>query len=211
MKIVFEIVDSNKTIQENILQALLPDVVDFMDKIIQRIQSEFPLIIRQAIIDTPEYSSILNGQLKYEFGLPDSSSKLSGLLDIWSTNLNYAYKKPNISNGRIVSSFSVSALRIDFSDVLYTDYATMYDTLRGYRLPWLEWLVLEGNRTIIDNHEIVFGPSRYSRTGNAIMKKSPQSWSVPSEFAGDISNNWITRALENIQPEIQNTLDRIFQ
>lgn len=211
MEIFFRLLDSNKTIQQSILKALLPEITSFMDQIIDKIQKELPIIIKEAITNTPEYDSILNGKLKYELGLPDSSTKLTGLLDIWSNNLIFNYKKPRISNGKVISSFSVSALRTDFSDVLYTDYASMYDALRGYSLPWLEWLVLEGNATIIENHEVIFGPSPYSRTGNAIMKQSSRSWAIPSEFTGDISNNWITRAIDNIQPNIENLLNRMFK
>lgn len=210
MNFTLKLVESNSAISQKIIDALLPQVRDFMVDSINKLKKELPPVIKSIVINTPEYESILNGKLKYEFGLPDSSSKLAGLLDLWSTNLSYSFKPPKKSKTQIVSNISVSAIKIDFSDVLYSDYAIMYDGLRGYALPWLEWLLLEGNKSIIRNYEVKFGSNRYSRTGNAIMKTSSASWSVPSEFAGTISDNWITRAIDGAENEINDLLDRIF-
>lgn len=203
-----KLIDNNRTISNSILQALLPEVSDYLKDAINYLQRALPAVIRSAIINTPEYESILNGSLKYEFGIPDSSAKLSGLLELWSRNVQINYNAPKISNGAIRGSFSANMIRVDFSDVLYSDYAIVYDSLRGYSLPWLEWLLLEGNKTIIKNQNVVLGPSRSSRTGFALMKDSPSSWKVPSEYSGTISDNWITRALDNAEDSINATIEK---
>jgi hypothetical protein len=133
------------------------------------------------------------------------------LLEIWSKNIQINYSAPKISNNMIRGSFSASMIRVDFSDVLYSDYAIVYDSLRGYSLPWLEWLLLEGNKTIIKNQNVVLGPSRSSRTGFALMRESPTSWKVPSEYAGTITDNWITRALDNGQDSINEAIEKALQ
>jgi len=61
-----------------------------------------------------------------------------------------------------------------------------------------------------NNYEIVIGPNKYSRTGYAIMKPASGSWSVPSEFAGTITDNWITRAIQTSETDINNLLRKIF-
>ncbi|NCA31122.1 MAG: hypothetical protein EBS93_10465 [Chitinophagia bacterium] len=99
---------------------------------------------------------------------------------------------------------------IDYADVLSSDDALVIDNLRGYNLPWLEWLLLEGNKIIVRKQQVEFGPNIASRTGNAIMRPSNKSWRVPSEFAGTITNNWITRAIDNSESQIYDLLDRIF-
>jgi hypothetical protein len=77
-------------------------------------------------------------------------------------------------------------------------------------LPWLQWLLLEGNATIVRNYTVSFGPNRFSRTGFALMRPSLQSWKVPSEFAGTINDNWITRAIDGAESNIQKLLDGAF-
>lgn len=210
MNISLSLIEDNNTICKNILTNLLPEIKDYMVSKINTIKSQLPPIIHQSIASTPEYSSLINGILKYEFGIPDSSTKLVGLLDIWSNNINLNYKPPKISNNQIKSSFSINMIRVDFSDVLYSDYAIVYDNLRGYSLPWLEWLLLEGNRTIIPKQEVVIGPNKFSRTGNAVMRQSSKSWKVPSQYTGTMRDNWITRAIDSAQDNINSLLEKAF-
>ena len=211
MKLSLKILENNKTIEQLALNALLPQIENYMTNGINTLKRELPEIVRAAIVNTPEYESIMNGKLKYEFGIPDPSSKLAGLLDIWSNNIQVQYMKPNITGSKIKGFFSANMVRIDFADVLYTDYALVIDNLRGYNLPWLEWLLLDGNQTIVSKHTVSIRPSIYSRTGNAVMIESNKSWRVPAEFSGTISDNWITRALINIESTVEDLLQRAFK
>ncbi|NBX98090.1 hypothetical protein EBQ81_04485 [bacterium] len=209
MQISITILENSKQIQETMLRTLLPQVSSFMHKVITTIKKELPEIVQEVIFNSPEYTSILGGDLKYQFGLPDSASKLNGLINIWTNNINIEYVKPSISNGQIKSKFSASMIRADYSDVLGTDYAKMNDTQRGYSLPWLQWLLLDGNQILIEESVIVLGPNPNSRTGFAVMKPSRTgSWRVPSEFAGTIQDNWLTRAVNDASPKINNLLNR---
>lgn len=204
MNISLKILENEKEIARRIAQSILPDVKRYLNNSINYIEKELPNIINAVIINTPEYSSILGGKLKYEFGIPDSSQKLAGLLNIWSRNIETEYFGPILSgNSQIRAKFSASMIKVDFSDVLYSDYAKVYDNIRGYELPWLQWLLLEGNKTIIKNHQIIVGPSKASRTGFAIMRKrDAASWKVPAEFAGTEADNWITRAIDKAEDQI---------
>lgn len=210
MQISFKILESTNQISKEILNALLPQVTTYMNNGISVMKKELPNIIKQAIINTPEYQSLLDGQLMYEFGIPDSASKLTGLLDIWSTNIQFFYKKPFISGNSIKSSFEANTIRADFADVLYTDYAIVVDAKRGYTLPWLEWLLLDGTKTIVSRHEVVIGPNQFSRTGKALMRSSRRSWKVPSEFSGTSRDNWITRAIDSTTSNINLLLTQAF-
>jgi hypothetical protein len=211
MKISLTLLETQQEISIKIGNALLPDLRKIFAKGIKNIRTELPNIVNTAIINTPEYNSILSGKLRYEFGIRNSSSKLAGLLDTWSRNIYVVSTPPSvISGGKIIGQFSASMIKVDFSDVLYTEYAEVYDDMRGYSLPWLEWLLLNGNRTIVRNHKVVYENSPRSRTGKALMRPNSQSWSVPAEFAGDRRNNWITRALDKIGPEIDTLLKKVF-
>lgn len=210
MNINLKIIETDQQINKEILNALLPEITSFMNNGVNLIKRELPTLLQNAIMNTPEYSSILNGKLKYEFGIPDSSIKLNNLVDLWIENIKYPYMKPTIIGNKIKSSFEVNAVRVDFAEVLYSDDALVIDNIRGYNLPWLEWLLLEGNKTIISKQEVVIGPNKFSRTGNALMRDSNKSWKVPSEFSGTVTNNWITRAVDGVEGNIQSLLDRAF-
>ncbi len=209
MRIDIKLLGSNKDISNSILKALLPQCSEYMESKISAIKNGISDITNKAIKSSVEYGSILNGQLKYELGIPDPATKLAGLLDIWSKDVKVQYAKPRIVNNQIKSSLSASTIRIDFADVLYTDYAIVQDGVRGYTLPWLQWLLLEGNRTIVKNYSVLMGANKFSRTGYAIMTDSRSSWRVPDQFSGTVNNNWITRAIDGVGGEVQDLLKRI--
>jgi hypothetical protein len=210
MRFSLKLLENSKEIEQKILRAMLPEVVSLMNSGMTKLKTNLPTIVRNAIIAAPEYTSLSLGKLRYEFGIDSVDSKLASLISVWSTNIQYNYQAPTIVSNRIKSSFSANMIRADFSDVLYTDFAAVVDTVRGYTLPWLEWLLLEGNKTIVRNYEVIMGPNRASRTGLALMKPSKKSWKVPSEFAGTSNDNWITRAIDGAESDIQKLLDEAF-
>jgi|688.fasta_scaffold00497_11 hypothetical protein len=211
MNFKLQLLENDQQISQNILNALIPELDKYLKKSLNSIKNSLPSVIKNIIQSTPEYSSLIGGQLQYEFGVPDPGAKLAAIIDIWANNLDIEYSAPSISANKIKAFFSVSIIRSNFDDVLSSDAALVVDNLRGYQLPWLEWLLLEGNKTIIKKQQVVLGPSKFSRTGYAVMRESTQSWRVPSEFAGTIRDNWITRAIDNAEPQINELLDKVFQ
>lgn len=208
MKLSFRLAETNQQIQNNILNALLPEIRNYFNTAISKFKTQVPTILQQAIFASPEYNSLISGKLKFEFGIPDAVNKINAIINIWINNIEYSYQQPIIQNQNIRAQFSAGLIRSDYSDVLGTDYANVID-VSGYSLPWLQWLLLDGRRIIVPNHQVILGPSKSSRTGFAIMRKSSNSWNVPAEFAGTSDDNWITRAIDSAEPEIQQLLDRV--
>lgn len=206
MKITLKITESNNQIEQKIVDALYPQVKKYMDDFMNKLKRGLPPIISSAIINTSEYQSLLNGKLRLEFGIPNPGEKLAKLIEIWSTNIVWDYKVTKI-NRRIKAVVGAKLIRADFRDVLYGDFAIVADIARGYDLPWLQWLLLEGDKIIVRKHEVQLTTNKYSRTGLAIMKDSKKNWRVPVEFAGTISNNWITRAIDNASDQIYTFID----
>lgn len=211
MQINLKIIENNSTINKYILIALLPEVTNYMNNVMKYIKINLPEVVKNAIESSPEYQALSGGQLQFELGIPNINQKLTGLLNIWMSNIVYDYKAPTITNNKIISNFSASMIRVDFNDVIYSDYAIVKDA-KGYSLPWLEWLLTEGNKILVPSHEVIFGPSPYSRTGNAIMRKNKnRGWKVPAQYAGTLNDNWITRALDSAESNIQDVLNKASQ
>lgn len=206
MKFKLKLIETDKQIKDRIMKVLQPEMAKFIKSTVPKLKNKIVPMLSTAIVSSPEYESILNGKLKYEFGIPDSYLRLENLLSIWLNNINIEYNPPNISTNFVRTSVSISLVKSDFSDVLGSDYAQVIDSKRGYGLFWLEWLLLDGTKTIVKNQEVVLGPSNNSRTGFALMKDSDNDWSVPNEYAGTIQDNWITRAITTIEPDIYQAL-----
>jgi hypothetical protein len=210
MNMKFQLQESYQDIKLKILKAAQPEIRQIMNRGIRKVTSELPILIKDIVMTSPEYYDIIGGKLKLELGIPNGVEAIDGLISIWTQNIDYNYIPPKISAGKLKTSFSASAFRIDFSDVLYSPYAKVYDKLRGYELPWLEWLVLMGNIPIVQNYEVQFGYNERSRTGKAVMVRG-DSWSVPLEYSGTINDNWITRAIKASEQRIQNMIQGAFQ
>lgn len=212
MEIKIKVVESLNQINKGILNSFVKDIKQDIDRGVSIVKKQLPQLVNSIVISSPEYSSLLGGTLKYELGIPDANTKIAAMIDIWSTNILYKYNPPTVKGSSIVSSFSASLFKADFSDIIGTDYAKVYDRIRGYNLPWLQWLVFYGNAPLIDDYQVILKNSSASRTGRALMRrKEGSSWRVPSEFSGIISDNWITRAIAAKSADIESLLERAFK
>lgn len=197
------IIESDSEIRNRILTALLSDVQNTFNKSIPQIQNKLEALIREAIINEPEYTSLVGGQLRAELGIPDAVSKVQDLLDLWIANIQVDITPFKITNLGLSGGFSINCIRSDFSDVLSSSAAEVQDQIRGYSLPWLSWLLLEGGKILVKDHTVVIGPNNASRTGDAIMRNTMRSsWRVPPEFAGTVKDNWITRAIDKLEDSV---------
>lgn len=205
IKYNINIVESNEQIANRILKALKVDLDKYLSKIFDKAKPKIVNLIHNAITSSPEYNSLLSGDLKYEFGLPDSDSRVKTILNFW-TKINAEYKKVTINGSKLSGGFTLSMIKSDYSDVLSSS-AAVFKTEKGTDLNWLEWLLLFGSKTIIKDYEVEFGYNPRSRTGQAVMRGVKRGkWSVPYEFSGTQNNNWITRAIDSVESDIYKTL-----
>jgi hypothetical protein len=202
---ILKLEETESQISKKILEALLPQVDSYLNKIFNKVSVQIKDTVIQSIKSAPEYSALLYGQLKAEFGLPDSESRVNSIINFWE-NITVEYKNTKISRGGLSGGFKISMIKRDFTDVLSTNDA-VFITEKGDALNWLEWLLLFGNKTIIKDYNVQLGPNPRSRTGMAIMQGAVSGkWSVPNSYSGTINNNWITRAIDSADASINNIL-----
>lgn len=196
MKINIKLLDSNNKINKQILSILSNEINRVFNLSLSTILISIKDIVKMAIISQPEYASLKTGQLRLEFGIPDTSI-IDSVIDSMIDTTIITIKKPKITSDRISSGLVIEFLNdSDLQSITDSSNSFVYD--KEYSLPWLKWLLFEGVRPIIKQYSVKVGPNKNSRTGMAIMTESNLSWNVPSQFAGNRSNNWITRAVDNI-------------
>lgn len=211
LKFKINIEESNHIIGERIAYALIPEINKYLDKIYQNMGNAISNIVVNSIISQPEYDSLVGGQLQAEFGIPDPSSRLSEIIETIRSGSNIVKKATSTVNGKIKAGIRFQMVKSDFEDLIALG-SSSFVTEKGSKLEWLKWLLLDGDAIIISDYGFVAGPSPYSRTGLGIMREySGSSWRVPPEFAGNIKNNWITRAIDDAQPSIQKELENIMR
>lgn len=162
--------------------------------------------VKEALVSTPEYQSIVQGKLKAELGIPESDIRIASIIDTWVNNIEV---KVAVGTTPLLS-IDIGIIRDDYGDVLSLPEAQYkYRSNDGDgEIPWLSWLLLEGDRRIITRYEFS-SEMKGSRTGMGIMvSKKRGFWQVPPEFSGTSANNFATRAFGNIETVIDNIVEQ---
>ena len=212
MKFDLKLLESDSKIIKNILSSLKPMVNTVFSKAKISIIKDIKPIIKQAIESQPEYQSLISGQLKYELGIPDKNI-VDSVVDIWVNNINIENKTIKISGNSLSGGFKISMIQSDYSDVLSSSSSSITDSNTGSIVPWLEWLLIRGGDILVADYEVKLGPNPRSRTGMAVMVSSKENYRIDAKFAGTEQNNWVYRAISQIddsaiQNIIQNGLEK---
>jgi hypothetical protein len=208
MKIDLKLIDSEADIKNKILTSIKDSISEVFSKCISPLKDSISRAVYNAITTEPEYQSLLSGRLQYEFGISESAQRVNEIVKLWTDHVIVEVTPVTLAGYSLKGGFSINMIQDDYSDVLSSSSSRVVDEAKSTVLPWLEWLLLYGNKIIVSNYEVQVGPSPYSRTGLAIMKPSKQNWRVPAEFSGTSSNNWVIRALEKLDNSIPNLIQQ---
>ena len=207
MRYNLKLVESDSQIRKMILESIKDQMQDVFNTAIPKIQNKIRMAVKNSLQVQPEYEALTSGNLRFEFGIPDPQNRVDAIIDVWINNIALEKTIIKMNNSGLSGGFSLSMISSSFADVLMLPVAKVADESNGYSLPWLQWLLLDGGKIIVKDYVVVFGPNRASRTGFAIMKQDKSSnWRVPAEFAGTISNNWATRAIDSLDESISNII-----
>jgi hypothetical protein len=208
MKFSINLIESDSDIKSKILTEIKNHLQQAMVKSIPSIRQLIPNKIKDALMGEPEYQSLINGKLKGEFGLSNASQKVNDVINVWINNVRITANPITIVGSGVKGGFKLDMIDSSYNDVLVNDGAIVIDGVSGVVLPWLEWLLLYGNKIIVRNYEVQVGANARSRSGMAIMVPSKKNWRVPPEFAGTTTNNWVTRALSRLDDSILDIIQK---
>jgi len=204
LQLTASLVENKGVIQRRINRALLPEVDKLMKRLANKIVAPVRRLVRDSILSQPEIGSLSGGVLAGEFGFRDGTSRVREIVEIWSNSVEVKRTPTKIINNKIIAGISIGMIEQDYSDVLQSPVAKVI-TRKGQELPWLEWLLLFGDRSIIRGYDVDFnsGSINRSRSGQAVMKEGQgKMWGVPSEFAGTSEHNFVTRAIDSIDNQL---------
>lgn len=155
-------------------------------KAIPEIKTKISQFIEIAIKSSPEYEAMINGKLKAELGFINGHSMVDPIIKAVSENVVIDFDS--------VSTLTVRFIQEDHADILGLPTASYMSN--EYEINWLEWLLTRGYDIIIADYKIKYGITDRSRSKMAIMIAGGV-WQVPSEYAGFIGYNFLTRAFDN--------------
>lgn len=160
--------------------------------------------VRRTLESSPEYYSLIEGDLAFQFGFNKGSEKsyVDPVIDYIVNSITVDVNKFVYDIG---GGYSINLCVLSIDELSQIGKATYISKPSNEPVEWLNWLLTQGNKIIIQGYFINIGKfsSKNSRSTKAIMvKSSGRSWGlntqskVPSELAGTIDNNWVTRAID---------------
>tara|TARA_Y100000310_G_scaffold341028_1_gene438850 strand:+ start:508 stop:1161 length:654 start_codon:yes stop_codon:yes gene_type:complete len=206
MRFSLEIQESDKQIAALVSNALSKRLSKALLTAGSRIQSDVRRVFRQAITSSGEYASLTGGDLQGHIGVPNASSRMAEIISVWIKSILVTIDPPRSIGGSLRGGLKISIVK-DWQAAL-TSSAASFITDKGQTIPWLEWLLLAGDSQFIVDYDVELNltsaQQARSRTGIGIMvTQNGSRWGVPSEFSGTASDNFVTRAIMIIRPDIE--------
>ena len=200
-----QIVETDEQIEALILKSLKSTLDGWIAKVVDPITTKIRELFKSAILSCREVQSLMGGRLQAELGVSDSIERIDTIVEMWTNSIQVVPVSVRTYGTDLKGGFKLNFIKMDWSDVLNTPDA-FYTTDKGRVIPWLEWLLLRGDEEIIKDYDVMFTSG--GRTGLAIMVKGDKKrWHVPVDFMGTARDNFVTRALEYIQPEIEAVIE----
>jgi len=192
--------ESNVELERKILASSQVEIKKIFQRAKVKIHSEIINIVVEALSNCPEILSLKDGKLRFDFGL--SEDPTTEIVYAVANSVQVYFRDFNFTKQQVKNIFSIYIQPSDFRNLISSDFANVV-TENGEVLPWLKWLLLEGDTILITSYHVAYGSYDSSRSGGAVMLPKGV-FRVDPAFSGTDENNFITRAIEQYE-------DRIFQ
>lgn len=188
------IIESDNAIKlklyEEIARALNSSITKNREKILLNIR----LLAKTVLLSSNTYNSLINGSLNYHFGFPGQTAQeqVNAIIDYVVNKINLIHYRAKSNTTGINSGLQVNLYR-GSEQLLSLPSATI--KVEELQIPWLQWLLTEGDSIIISGFSIKLEQGVGRSGGGIMIANNAGSWRVPPEYAGTDEDNWLTRTL----------------
>lgn len=187
---------------------ILEECRDRLKACFGRISIDLSLLLYTQIKQQPEWQSLEGGKLRSDFGIPNGLN-LDNLLNVWAHDYNVKITQPKISGGDIRGGITIGVIDSEHNQALRQSAA--HYSSKGGEVDWLNWLLFAGDSIVVRDYHVIYGLNQrqisFSRTGKALMAKRG-NFKVDSAFSGTEDNNFITRAMDGVEDDIFDILQK---
>jgi hypothetical protein len=209
---VIKLVETQSQIMNRIVESLAEHLNRAFNTAVPQIQTRVRNVVREAILNSPEYTALTTGLLQGQLGVEHPESDFEGILDIWINSI--VARSLGVShNGRnLTGGIQIVGIQGDYTDVLSSPFASYVSLPSTSTIEWLKWLLISGNSIIVRKYYFKSANSletRLSRTGLGLMRASKTgTFRVPAEYAGTVNDNFVTRSLSSVVDQIEEIIIR---
>tara|TARA_R110000824_G_scaffold68930_1_gene177687 strand:+ start:2003 stop:2635 length:633 start_codon:yes stop_codon:yes gene_type:complete len=200
-EISLRLIENTPEIQKKIMNLLAKEMSEQLKKSIGKIQSDIRPIAKAAIEGCPEALSLRGGTLRLDFGI--TGDPAADIATIVSNAIFVTNKPVKATANNFTGGITINMQPLDYSELLALP-AGSQTTEKGAVLPWLDWLLNLGDAIVIADFGVEYGP--HGRTGGAHMTTKERPFKVDTQYSGTAENNFVTRALEGAQKQINDVI-----
>lgn len=208
------IIETPEVIQSKILNAILKKISGKKTLLLEksdRLKVEISDVVQRAILNSDTFNSISTDVLKRDFGLTDDVVLIfrNNLADLFSIEVDTTPSK-DVPNS--IYKISVHVKEREEGDPVIDGLInkTSYVSKRsGEIIRWLEWLLFYGEK-FINKQWKVYPKEGKGRSLMAVMitGRSDFKFKISKKYEGRYGNNFVSKALESSQEEIQSIIKR---
>lgn len=191
--------------------AFTQEIFSLLTQVGKKTTPKVSTLIGEAVRQSNVYRDI-KYELGGELGFLDGQQRIDQIIDVIEKQVYFDVVKKKDG-----ATLYLKAVKENYDEIM-ADPLAWFITEKGTRLEWLRWLLEEGTTDVIvgyhytrGNTDRTFGRSRkygrtgFSRTGYGLMH--PQgSYYIDYKYAGDAYDNFIIRAMQTIEDEVQRVL-----
>jgi hypothetical protein len=216
-----ELQDTNAEFRMKILQGLCTEMNKAMRGIVKRIEPDFKRVIDTCFTVTETYSSLLSGKLRGAFGFPNGTETrfVQAIMKAIKDDMHIVPLRCFTNGTQIAGGIQVNFVASTLENILNSplashtvqsqhNYAFLTGpTAQSFKIPWMEWLLVEGDKIQVMDYSYIFKFAGRSAHGIMVPTKKPGNFfsvaRVGPQFAGVVNNNWITRTLDDFSNYIE--------
>ena len=204
--ISIKILESDRMIIKKIHTSLARAFNKSLKNSTSKINVDLRPIIARALSASPEISSLSGGSLRIDFGLTSdpSAAIISAIVD----SIDIDIRKAVATAGGIKGGLLITMQPIDYGRLFSLSVAEQI--IVGGSIPWLKWLLTFGHQIIIGNFGVEYKSGK-GRSGGGYMTRGQRPFKVNSAYAGTVDNNFITRSIDRVAPQIKSTIIKAIQ
>jgi hypothetical protein len=210
MGIKVELRTSDSEFNAKIRFALSKKMTKKLESRITTIARRSRILLRTAILNNETVQDLISGQLKVDFGLTEdlARSSVSQIINAIGDAVSVEFFPGGASGDRVGGGYKIGTIRVlingnQASGIVLGKANVSYDS-NGSKIDWLRWLMTAGSQVVIAGYEVAstVDYDGRSRSGGGFMIKTGGDFRVDPEHAGTAGDNFITRAISSIGPEI---------
>lgn len=208
MTLKIKLLESTADFNRKVEKAAINELKNRIKRNTKRAERQIKNLVLAWALESEEVSSLtqegVRGSLHAQLGLYAGTGSM--IADAIAQSISDGtYLEINIGNRMSDITAIIYFQPVSFSNLLSIPGAEVL-TDKGTTLPWMQWLLFEGTRTIITGYK--YTPDGSGRSGGGTMEGGG-AWRIPVEYAGSVDNNFVTRIFDGKNQQIQPILQGI--